>query len=79
MKQKNKNKRLTHKLRHGQVQQVMSTKGGDVHRGMGQRSETRVSKGKTKKKIKTYTCCAGAWTDAGGLGATQQRECESGK
>ena len=55
MKQKNKNKRLTHKLRHRQVQQAMSTKGSDVHRGMGQRSETRVSKGKTTKKKKKLT------------------------
>ena len=30
---------------------VVSTKGGgDMHRGMGQRSETRVSKGKIAKK-----------------------------
>jgi hypothetical protein len=57
-----------HKLRHGEVQRVMLTKGSDMHRGMGQRSETRVSKGKTTKKKKTYTCCAGARTDAGGLG-----------
>jgi hypothetical protein len=51
VKQK-KNKRLTHKSRRGQVQQAMSTKSSDVPRGTGQRSETRVSKGKTTKKKK---------------------------
>ena len=32
------------------MQRVVWTKGGDVHRERGQRSETRVSKGKTTKK-----------------------------
>jgi hypothetical protein len=50
------------------VQQVVLIKGGDVHRGMGQHWKQESAKARQPKKIKIYTCCAGAWTDAGGLG-----------